>query len=93
MRILVASLLLVAASAAADPAVPPDAAHMHADDCAKARAAHRDCVLNMEGVAVDGNKPGGDGIATNVLRFTREQSLVHVRLDFLEQIVKTAETL
>ena len=68
MRMLVAAAILCTASlASAQAPAPaaatknPDATTMHADDCARARAAHRTCVIDFKGETVDGNvvKPGG----------------------------------
>ena len=91
MRILIASLLFVSLPAVAGPA--PDVKQMHADDCAKARAANRLCVIDMTGEQLDGTKPRGDGFATRVLTYTNHNSLVHIRRDFIEQVLKTAEDL
>ncbi|HEY1813384.1 MAG TPA: hypothetical protein VGG74_13625 [Kofleriaceae bacterium] len=91
MRTLIAALLLVSLPAIADPT--PTATQMHSDDCAKARAANRQCVIDMNGIDVDGSRPGGNGIVSTVIGFTKQSSLVHIRRDFIEQILKTAQDL
>jgi hypothetical protein len=96
MRILIASLLLISLPAVADPAakaLPQDAKQMHSDDCAKARAAKRACVIDMTGEEVGGTSPTANGIATTVIRFPPNASLIRLRHEFIEQIVKTAEDL
>jgi hypothetical protein len=94
MRILIASLLLVSLPAAADPAAKPQTAtQMHSDDCAKARAAKRACVIDMTGEQVDGDSPTAGGIATTVIKFSQNSSLIRIRREFIEQILKTAEDL
>lgn len=96
MRIFIASLLLVSIPAVADPAAKPpaqDARQMHADDCAKARAANRACVIDMTGEQLDGTSPIAGGIATTVIKFTQSGSLIRIRREFIEQILKTAEDL
>jgi hypothetical protein len=91
MRILLVSLLFVSLPALADPA--PTTKQMHADDCAKARAAKRDCVIDMSGEQVDGNTPSANGIVSTALKFPKNGSLIHIRREFIEQMLKTAEDL
>ncbi len=95
MRILIASLLLVSLPAVADPAKaqPQTAKQMHADDCAKARAAKRACVIDMTGEQVDGTSPTAGGIATTVIKFPENGSLIRLRRELIEQMLKTAEDL
>jgi hypothetical protein len=94
MRTIVVSLVLVlAATAAADPAKSKDPAQLHADDCAKARAANRACVLDMSGEDVGGTAPGAHGTASTAITFPPNTSLIHLRRDFITQIVKTAQEL
>ncbi|HEX4454574.1 MAG TPA: hypothetical protein VH143_27120 [Kofleriaceae bacterium] len=95
MRLAIA-MMLVSAAAFADPAAKPklpDAKQMHADDCAKARAANRTCVLDMSGETVDGAGVTPNGSTTTVIRFPPNSSLIHVRTEFIEQILRTAEDL
>jgi hypothetical protein len=95
MRILIAALLLASLPAVADPAKPvtTDAKQMHDDDCAKARAAKRDCVLEMGTEQVDGHGVVPNGFASTVLRFPHHSSLIRIREDFIEQVLKTAQDL
>jgi hypothetical protein len=93
MRLLIAAALLASLPAVADPAKPATAKQMHADDCAKARAAHRDCVIDMTGEEVDGQGVVPRGTASTFITFTQHNSLIHVREDFIEQILKTVQDL
>jgi hypothetical protein len=65
---------------------------MHTDDCARARATGRTCVLDMKGEAIDGGVSGGRGTAIGVIEPGNQPSLLHLRRDFIE-ILKTAEDL
>ena len=46
----------------------PDAAKMHADDCARARKAGKTCVLDMGGEDIESDTPtaGGSAIAVSI---------------------------
>jgi hypothetical protein len=91
MRFAIA-IMLFSAAAFADPA-PKDVKQMHADDCAKARAANRTCVLDMSGETVDGATITPNGSTSTVIRFPPNKSLIHIRTEFIEQILKTAQDL
>ena len=98
MRFLVLTSLLVSAAAFADPAPakpvteakPETGLH---DDCARARAQHKDCVLDISGDEIDGNAPVATDAMLNFLKWTKSQSLIQLRRDFIPEIVKTAEDL
>ncbi len=95
MRLAIA-IMLISAAAFADPAAKPklpDAKQMHADDCAKARAANRTCVLDMSGETVDGATVTPNGSTSTVIKFPPNSSLIHIRSEFIEQILETAEDL
>jgi len=97
MRFLVLSLLVSAAAFAEPaPAKPVTEAKpevgLH-DDCARARAQHRDCILDIAPEEIDGNKPVVTDAMLNFLQWTKSQSLIHLRRDFIPEIVKTAEDL
>jgi len=104
MRFLVLTSLLVSAAAFADPApTRPDTeakpvteakpeTGLH-DDCARARAQHKDCVLDISGDEIDGNAPVATDAMLNFLKWTKSQSLIQLRRDFIPEIVKTAEDL
>lgn len=88
MRLVVllsASLTLLPALAAADP--------RQDGDCARARKAGKTCVLDLPAEEVTADKAGADDIATRLLVFATERSLIRVRHDFLPEIVKAAEDL
>lgn len=93
MRLFIAAVLLVSLPAVADPARPASTKQMHADDCAKARAANRACVIDMTGEQVDGQGVVPKGMASTAITFTQHGSLIHVRQDFIEQVLKTAQEL
>jgi hypothetical protein len=91
MRTVIAAILLVSLPVVADPA--KTAAQMHDDDCAKARAAKRECVIDMTGEEVDGHGMVPNGTATTIIKFTQHSSLIHIRRDFIVEMLKTAEQL
>lgn len=95
MRLLLATLFvsLAATSAAADPSPPRDVGKMVTDDCAKARRANRDCVLNIDGHEVEGATPRNTGTTVTVLTGSKQPSLIRFRRDFIPEILKTAEDL
>ncbi len=76
------------------PARPTEVHQMHTDDCARARAQHRDCVIDMgKGDTIDGTAPTAGGSAINVVSWIKASSLIHIRRDFIPEILKTAEDL
>jgi hypothetical protein len=98
MRLLFTAIIAVAAaaaasSAAADPAPPADIGKMVTDDCARAAAAKKQCVLQFDAHDIGGGRPGGDGHRIEVLTPTKSGSLIRVRKDFIPEILKTAEDL
>ncbi len=90
-------LLLVAMLAAtgyADPSRTPDVRAMHTDDCAKARSHNKPCVIDMgKAEEVNGKTvlPNGTGVVT--IGTGKEPSLIHIRRDFIVEILKSAEDL
>ncbi|HET9988294.1 MAG TPA: hypothetical protein VFQ65_07235 [Kofleriaceae bacterium] len=98
MRTLAAALLCTASLASAQaPAPAPtknaDATTMHADDCARARALHKTCVLDIKGDDIDGHSPTAGGSVINAREWIGAASLIHLRRDFITEIIKTAEDL
>ncbi len=96
--LLVATILLAPALAAADdPAPKPatrttDVSTMHNDDCARARKAGKTCVLSIEdGDSIEGNAPTAGGQAIGIITFTKATSLIRIRRDFITEILKSAE--
>jgi hypothetical protein len=90
MRLLLA-ILIVPALAAADPA--KTAEQKHEGDCAAARKANKTCVLDMGKEDLTADKPVGDGIGVGVITTGKEPSLIHIRRDFIVEIIKSAEDL
>jgi len=90
MRSLLVVMLLTA-PAVADPA--KSAETMHSDDCARARALKKTCVLDMKTEDLKGNgvTPTGEGI--DVIQPTKQPSLIKLRKDFIVEIIKSAEDL
>jgi hypothetical protein len=99
MRSLLALALLssLAAVAVADPKptqpAQPTGAPMSTDDCAKARRANRPCKLDITAEDVRGNKPVGDGLGVTAVDWQKLGSLLRIRHDFIDQIVKSADDL
>jgi len=93
--LLLAGICLVPLAARADEKTrTPDVRQMHTDDCAKARAQHKTCVIDMgKGEDVGGNSPVANGIGTAVITFAPHPSLVRIRKDFIVEILKSAEDL
>jgi hypothetical protein len=100
MRTVLAIAILAATAlpAAAEPAARPatgasDVTRMVTDDCARARKAGKTCVLEVAAEDVGGVAPTADQIGVAILRFGTGASLIRVRLDFIPEILKTAEDL
>jgi hypothetical protein len=101
MRLFFATAILFTASLASAqapapapaPAKNPDAATMHADDCARARAQHRTCVLDFKGDDVDGVAVKPDTSMFSAREWVGASSLIHLRRDFITEIIKSAEDL
>jgi hypothetical protein len=93
MRILLAAILvsLTASAAAADPRPPIDTARMASDDCARARKAKKECVLNFDAHEVGGETPHSTGTTVTILKPTPQPSLIRLRRDFIQEILKSAE--
>jgi hypothetical protein len=97
--LLVATLLLAPALAAADDAPAPapsrttDVAKMKNDDCARARKANKTCVLDMGGESLEATTPTAGGAAVGVVTFGKAASLIRIRRDFITEILKSAEDL
>jgi hypothetical protein len=101
MRFLLAASLVLAAStaradapakAATGPA--PDVKQMHTDDCAKARAKGKTCVIDMgKGDEVTGNVATGTGSMIGIIEGGKATSLIQLRRDFITEILKSAEDL
>jgi hypothetical protein len=91
-RILWACLLLSAPTVALADA-PGDIKKMNTDDCAKARKQNKTCVINIEGIDVEGGVGKGQGERISVPDFGTHRSLIRLRMDFIPEILKTAEDL
>jgi hypothetical protein len=89
MRYILLAALLVPSIAFADTA--PDVSKMKSDDCARARKANKTCVLDMGGENLEGEKVTATGSALNARQFATLGSLIHIRKDFITEILKSAE--
>jgi hypothetical protein len=90
MRTLVIlATLLAPALASADPG--KTAEQKHSDDCAAARKANKTCVLDMGKEELTADKPVGEGIGVGVITTGKEPSMIHIRRDFIVEIIKSAE--
>lgn len=92
--LVLTSLLLSVAPALAQPTRAADVQKMAKDDCARARAASKTCVLTIDDAdELEGQLPtAGDG-AVSILAWGRSASLVKLRRDFIPEILRTAEDL
>lgn len=59
--------------------------------CAKARAEGRICQIDIDGITVDGDRPGGDGTMIAAAMWASHGSLIRLRRDFIDAIVQAAE--
>ena len=90
MRLLLLTMLL-SAPAYADPA--PDAKSMHTDDCARARKQNKTCVIDMGKETIEAEKTVPHGTAIGILEYGKAASLIHIRRDFIVEVLRTAEDL
>jgi hypothetical protein len=100
LAVWTSSLGLPALPARADPAPSPPArsepratepTRMVTDDCARARKAGKTCELTLPPEDIGGAAVAPDDIALRLLRFGQAGSLIHIRRDFIPEIVKSAE--
>jgi hypothetical protein len=95
----VAALALLTALAAppvlADPAPAPSAEKRRAEAsaCAQARKAGKPCQLTIEPEQVGGDRPVADGMDLRPRRFEPAGSMLRLRREFIDQIVKAADEL
>jgi hypothetical protein len=83
-------LVSLVSSAAADKS--PVVKKMSTDDCARARAQNKTCVLDIdEGEEVVGDLPKGSEPTISIPGFTDHSSLISIRFHFIPEIVKSAE--
>jgi hypothetical protein len=89
-------LALLASPALADnpksPApVPVPARAMKTDDCAMARKAGKTCEITIGNENITSDRPKNDGILVGGLLFSKLDSLLPIRRDFIREIVKSAD--
>jgi hypothetical protein len=91
---ILASLLLslsFTAIASADPT--PDVRKMAESDCARARALKKTCVLDIPAEDVNGKTPTAGDTMIAIPTGGKVSSLIHIRRDFIMEILKSAEDL
>jgi len=89
---------LAAPPALADPAPPapaPSLEHRRAEasECARARKAGRPCQLTIEPEQVGGDRVTPDGMDLRLRRFEPAGSMIRLRQEFIDQIVKSTDEL
>lgn len=90
---------LAAPPVLADPVPTPPPEHRAAGartepgDCARARKAGKPCQLTIEPEQVGGDRPVPDGADLRLRRFEPAGSMIRLRQEFIDQIVKTADEL
>lgn len=98
---LITALAIAAALAAAATSAAAQPKPRTARRAPRATAAHREAppparkvrTYDFEGDAIDGDRVRPDGTTIFGLRAARHGSLIHLRGDFVREIVKTAERL
>jgi hypothetical protein len=97
MRRLLIPIFVLATTTAAfagtGTSTTPTAQDQANSDCARARKAHKTCVLNIEAEDVKGKGAIGDGTSVTALQHEKMGSLIRVRTDFRAEIIKSAENL
>ena len=84
-------LVMLTAPALAEPRKSAEA--MHTDDCARARKQNKTCVLDMGGEKIQTGVGGATGVGVAVIQPTKEPSLIHIRTEFITEIIRSAEDL
>ncbi len=85
--------LVVTLATVAPALAEPDVQRMTSDDCARARAQHKTCVLSIEDEGVEGSVPRSGETTVSLVTFTHASSLITLRRDFIPEILKTADDL
>jgi hypothetical protein len=93
LALAVLTSLTLPASVFADPSQARNVTKMVTDDCARARKAGKTCVLEIPAEDVNGQAAGGSDVSVGIITFDTAASLIHLRLDFIPEIVKAAEDL
>lgn len=91
MRYILLAALLAPSIAFADTTSAPDVTKMKTDDCARARKAGKTCVLDIGEENIEGNVGTATGTVINPRTFAVLNSLIHIRKDFVPEILKSAE--
>jgi hypothetical protein len=79
--------------AAAPPEHPAPTTRAQSGECARARKAGKPCQLTIEPEQVGGDRPTPDGTDLRLRRFEPMGSMIRLRMEFIDQIVKAADDL
>jgi hypothetical protein len=79
--------------APAPPAHPASTTRAESSECARARKAGKPCQLTIEPEQVGGDRPTPDGTDLRLRRFEPVGSMIRLRMEFIDQIVKAADDL
>ena len=88
---LLALLIVIPATAMAQPSKAVDVNTMATDDCARARKAGKVCELSIEETDIEGGVPTANETKIDVLHIGKMSSLIRLRRDFIPEILKSAE--
>jgi len=80
-------------TSAPPPEHPAPATRVEPGDCARARKAGKPCQLTIEPEQIGGARAIPDGTDLRLRRFEPVGSLIRLRLEFIDQIVKAADDL
>ncbi len=69
---------------------PADTARLAADDCARARALGKTCVLTIGAEEIEGGVRRPEGDVIDAPRFGSAASLIRLRRDFIPEILGSA---
>jgi hypothetical protein len=90
MRFLLAAVLVFPLVASADDMKLPQG---NPDDCARARKLNKVCELTIGEEQIEGGVSTPDGIGFSARAWAYMNSLIHIRRDFIPEIIKSAEDL
>jgi hypothetical protein len=93
LALAILSCSIIPASLRAEPTPARDVSRMVTDDCARARKAGKTCVLEVPAEDINGTTPASSDVSVGIIRFGTAASLIHLRRDFVPEIVNAAEDL
>jgi hypothetical protein len=90
MRRLAFLLVFVPTYAFAQPSLSSDPLKMHTDDCARARALGKTCVLDIPAEEIEKGVVRPEGVVVDARGYSDHKSLIRIRFDFINEILKSA---